>query len=189
MSAKESTSAQNIATSCIKVVEELFKSKPNVTFTKEAEFVQRDIIEYNSRMRIFGMEKFNGPCFISVINYYLTEVDLKAHKACGAVVLYIEESCAGKLLKSLGYKGFDDEDNDSVMKICGEFCTSLTDEYKKELSSLGYKDLASSTPSNFYNGVPDGVEFNYDEYVKYEMSFFLWKQKAIVLDITMKSLV
>ena len=188
MSAKDSTSAPSIATGCIKVVEDLLKSKPGITLTKESEFVQRDIIEYNSRMRVFGMEKFNGPCFISVINYYSSEVDLKAHKAGGAVVLYIEEGNAAKLLKALGFKKFDEEDNDAVLKMCGEFCTLLAEDYKKELSSLGYKDLVLSAPSNYLNGVPEGVEFSYDQYVKYEMSFYLWKQKTVVLDVTMKSL-
>ena len=188
MAAKESTSSQNIATACIKVVENILKQKSILAFTKDPESVQRDIIEYDSRMRVFGMEKFNGPCFMSVINYYFSQEDLKNHKACGAFIFYVEESCAGKLLKALGFKGFDDEDEAAVLKICGEFCEVLAGEYKNELSNVGYKDLVLSAPTNYHNVVPEGVEFSYDEYVKYEMSFHLWKQKAVVVDITMKSL-
>lgn len=189
MTSKEKAAeSQPIATTCLKVIQEAIQSKSMQVFSQDPVIAQREIIEYDSRMRVFPMEKFNGPCYITVVNYYLTDQDLKNHNAYGAFVLYIEEECAGKLLKSLGHKGFDEDDEETVLDICSEFCKLLASNYKNELKNLGYKDLVMSDPLKYHNVVPEGVEFNYSEYVKYELSFYLWKQKALVVDITLKFL-
>ncbi len=175
---------QIIATTCMRVVESTIQQMCNLTFSQSPQSVPRDIIEYDSRMRIFGMEIFNGPCYISVVNYYLTPKHLEDHDACGAFVLYLEEKVAGQLLKAL-FKGFDDDEESVMLDTCGQFCHILGENFKNEISKQGYLDLSMSAPQNYRNNCPEGVEFHYDEYIKYETSFYFWKEKAMAVDITL----
>ena len=147
--------------------------------SKDPETFQKEIIEYESRMRVFGLEKFNGPCYLSVVNYYLTQGDLDAHKSCGTFILYLEEESTGKLLKSLGYSGFTDEDEDIVMDKCSEFCKILAENFKNELVPLGFRDLVISAPTKHKNDVYEGVEFPYSEYGMHEAHFYLLKKKTV----------
>ena len=180
--------AKIISAACVRAVEYALKQLSSLSFTSEPAFVQREIIEYDSRMRVFGMEIFNGPCYISTVNYYFSETDAKGHNACGAFVLYLEESAAARLFKSLGFKNYNEDDDVKMMATAGELCQTLAEAFKKELSGLGYQDLIIGQPLNYHNFVPDGVEFSYDQYVKCETSFTLWRQKVLVVDVTLKPL-
>ena len=52
-----------VAEACIKVVEDAFRRMaPAITFSQAAESIDQNIIEYESRMRVFGMEIFNATC-------------------------------------------------------------------------------------------------------------------------------
>ena len=181
---QKSFDPQAIAKTSISVVEAAVLQMGNLTFSQQPEFVERKIIEYNSRMRVFGMEIFNGPCYISVVNYYLSQKHLENHDSCGAFVLYLEEDNAGKFLKSLGQKGLNENDPTVMQDACGEFCNTLAGNFKNELSKFGYSNLISSAPQNYYNTIPEGVEFHFSEYVKYETSFHFWKQKIMAVDVT-----
>jgi len=51
-----------------KAVESTLTKMCNVAFSQEPEFEVRDIIEYRGKMRTFGLEKFNAPCFLAAVN-------------------------------------------------------------------------------------------------------------------------
>lgn len=187
MSAAKSKSfdPQVIAKTCMNVVESSLQKMGNLTFTQPPEFSERKIIEYHSRMRVFGMEIFNGPCYISYVNFYLSESHVKAKNPIAAFVFYVEEENAAKIFKALGYKGFNEHEETTMLDTCGELCNMLAGNFKKEIAQLGYQDLVMSAPVSHYNSVPDGVDFHYDQYVKFETSFYLWKQKLLAIDVTM----
>ena len=174
-----------VAEACIKVVEDAFRRMaPAITFSQAAESIDQNIIEYESRMRVFGMEIFNATCFIAVINYYLSEQHQKNHDASGALVVYIEESVAGRLLKALGYRDFDEDEEGAVLEKLGQFAQVLAESYKQEIGQPG---LILAPPKTYRNTVPEGVEFSYDQYTKYQTKFFIWKQKALAVDVTLKA--
>jgi len=174
-----------IATTLQGSVESLFAAMSKVPFSQDPEISEKDIIEYNSRMRVFGLEKFNGPCFVASCSFYLSEENLKNHAAHGTVVIYLEEDMSTQLLKTLGYKDFNENDEESVLNVCGEFCTALSEQFKNDLQKIGYKDFKISEPLKYKNSISEGVEFNYDQYKMHEISFFMWKQKVLVCDVTM----
>jgi hypothetical protein len=176
---------QGIAATLMRVVGDIIKNTCHLELTKDPEFVERDIIEYQSRMRISSLEKFNGPCFVSSISFYLTEEHLEQHDACGTMVLYLEEELAGKILKTLEAQSFDEEDSEMVSDRCGKLCSLIADNFKNELSKMGHKDLRLSELINGINDIPQGVEFPYNQYKFYETHFDLWKKKAIVVDAVM----
>ena len=182
MPTKQKSDAK-LATSCIKVVEDTLKKMSALTFSQDPEPFERTLIEYESRMRVFGMEIFNGTCFISVVNYYSSEQNKQNHDAVGAFVFYLEESAAGRILKALGYREFDEDDEAAVLEKTGQFTQVLAEAYKNE---IGQSNLILSAPKGYRNTVPEGVEFSYDQFTKYQIDFFISKQKAIAVDITLK---
>jgi len=148
-----------------------------------------DIVEYNGRMRCIGIEKFAAPAYISVINFYLNAQDASSHKrAKGALVAYVEFENAGKLYKNLGISIPEDEDDASMMNACGEFCKMLANALVEELAKKGYADLFLSAPSNYKNSIMQGAEYSLDQTQKYELSFFCWKRKAIVVESSFASI-
>ena len=86
----------------IEVVDDTFKQMCKVSFTADPVAVEKEIIEYDGNMRLFPMEKFNGPAFIAVINYYLSQENLKAKQAVGTFVLIVKEDIAEKLFRAFG---------------------------------------------------------------------------------------
>ncbi len=176
---------QVIATTLMGCVQTTLEQMYNLKLSQDPEFEEKEIIEYASRMQTFGLEKFNGPCYISAINFYLSPRHLEEHDPVGAIVIYIREDLAVRFLKALGFEDADEEDEEIVLDCCGELANIITGQFKNELTSLGYKDLTISAPIKAKNDIPGGVEFNYNEYKLYELTFYLWKEKTMVINITM----
>ena len=99
---------QKVATTLMTSVQTTLEKMYHLSLTQDPEFIEKEIIEYNSRMRTFGLEKFNAPCYVSAINFYLSQKHLEKHDALGAMVLYINEDSALKLLKASGFKNVDE---------------------------------------------------------------------------------
>jgi len=182
---QEEFDPQVIATTMMGCAQETFEKMCNVTFSKSPEFIEKEIIEYEGRMRTFGQEKFNGPCYISALNFYLDNKDYKAKHACGVMVVYIEEEANEKLVRALGQPELDPEDEEIILDTCGEFCNVIAGQFKNELRSFGYIDLVISAPIKYRNDVPQGVDFPYSESKYYELSFHIWKERLIVLETVM----
>jgi len=160
-------------------------SQGNITYSKEPEMGERDIIEYGSRMRTAGMEKFNAPCFLSYVNFFVSEAHMKENDAMGALIVYFDVQSANKTLKALGYPIKLDVEDEVVMQRSGEFVRSIAEQLKTELSSRGYSSLMIGDPHNYQNFVPEGIPFSYNEYKSYEINFFAWKEKILSVDLTM----
>ncbi len=169
-------------TTITRVVQETFKKMLHVDPQGQPAIVQRDIIEYDSRMRVFPLEKFNGPAYVSYVNLYLSEKELQANNAAGAFVLFVKEDIAEKLLKAFGRSLKDGEDEGVLMEHVGKFCHVLVEGLLKELTGLGYTNLFLSTSFQARNSVPEGVPFDYELYVKQEITFTFWNQKCIVVE-------
>src|SRR5436190_1488604 len=92
-------------------IEQLLSKMSGIASTKPPETKELEIDEYDGRMRVSGVEKFDASSYISVVNYYLSDKDLKSHKAKGAMILYIESENSSKLFKALGIKVTEDEDD------------------------------------------------------------------------------
>lgn len=178
---------QVIATTVMGAVSNVITTMCHQEFTQEPKFREKEIIEYNSRMRVFGLEKFNGPSYISSVNLYrnngshdIQNVD----DVLGTMVLYLEPEAAQKIIKSLGME-INVNDENMILDNCGEFCNLVAGQYKNKIMEMGYEDLILSAPTNFINDVPGGVRFCYDEYRYYETEFFLWKALALVVAVCM----
>lgn len=145
----------------------------------------QNIIEYQGRMSASGMDKFNAPTYVAGVSLYLSEQDREKHKAKGAMVLYLEASNADKFFKGFGQQITDEDDEEEAAAACGQICVMLAEKLKNSLSDSGFPSLVLSKPVCNKNGLPEGVDFSSDQKQKQEISFYFWKKKAMVVDLTL----
>ncbi len=168
------------------ILESQLSKMTGVIATSPPETKEKDIVEYENRIRINGLEKFQAPSYISAINYYLNEADAKrAGKAKGALILYVDVENSGKIYKALALPFPDDEDDASMMNCNGMLCKIIGDAFKNELVNMGYADLFMSAPDNYRSSIVDGVEFSLDQKKMLEFSFFYLKRKSIVVELSL----
>ncbi len=169
----------------VNTVKKLFRDRGEVEFSKDPILTKRNIVEYNGRMRADGMEKFNNPTFVAAINFYVDAAAMAKHSALGALVVYVEQDYVATMLKRLKYPPIDDEDNKAMCDACGALCNIIAGAFKSALVAGGYKELEMSHFSSYRNTAPNGVEFCFKEYDKYEICFHIDNAKRLVLELTM----
>ncbi len=167
---------------------QMLEKLSNIPASQEPKIEESEIIEYEGRMRVSGMEKFNSPAFLSVVNFYLNQGEMQRHKPKGALILYLEAENISKFLKAFGVHFADDEDDKSLMDACGKVCEAVAAEFKNELTRKGYVELVLSNPSNYKNNILEGIAYSQDQKTKQTVNFFYFKTKAIVADLTMADL-
>ena len=81
-----------------KGIVDLFADRGEINFSKEPILEPKNIVEYEGRKRVDGMEKFdNEATYISAINFYLNATDMEKHKALGSIVVYVQQEYLAKL--------------------------------------------------------------------------------------------
>jgi hypothetical protein len=174
---------QVLNTMIMGVVEDTFKQMCKVSFSSEPVVVEKDIIEYDGRMRLFPMEKFNAPAYVGVVNYYLSKKHLDAKDAVGTFVIYIKEDMIERFVKAFGRPASEAEDEAVCLDVVGELCNIIGGGFKDELLNLDFINLTLSLPFKYKNAVPDGVPFDYNLFKKQELSFSFWKEKCVVVEM------
>ena len=189
MAEQDKTAYLNTYTDILKeILMRIFQKYGKFLITQETEIKKHDIMEYNRRMRVSAMEKFNAPGYLSSVSFYRTQKDLDTHHACGALVIHIVEENLKKIFEALGITGFDDDDPEHVIKKNGELCTLVAEEFKKELTAKGYPELVISKPVGARNAIADGVDFGFDQYEKIDMTFSFKNNKILNVEITLTNL-
>jgi len=163
----------------------LFMERSEIAFSRPPEVVLQDIVEYKGRMRVFGLEKFNTPIYVSTVNYYLNEKDMAGARAHGALAVFVEQEYIADLLKLLRYPEIDDTEEDAMLDACGTLANIIAGRFKTEMMKLGLIKLEMSAFSNYRNSAPNGVAFNFKQRKKYEVSFFIKDKKRVILELTM----
>jgi hypothetical protein len=167
------------------IVDDIVTAKGNLPSSKPFETATKPIEEYEDRMRIKATDKFDVAVYIAAINLYLSKPDMLAHRARGAVILYMDIEVADKIFKAAGLQVPYDEDDESMMGLCGNLCQTIVTALRDRLSADGYMSLELSDPSVYKNTISEGVEFNKDQDEKQELSFFFLKHKALVIEWTL----
>ena len=173
------------ANALVEIVKDIFDKKAGIKFNPAPAVERRDLIEWQGKMRIAGMEVFNASTYISYINYYLSEADKQKKNALGAVVLYILEEQLFSVITKLGYPKVDDENPEELKEGCGRICVDMANDFQKKLAAMGYPALVMGAVDNNRNTVPVGVSFNVKEYDKFVTSFCLNDKKVIAVELTL----
>jgi hypothetical protein len=166
-------------------IEELITAKGGIAASKPFEIAARPIDEYEDRMRINATDKFDVAVYIAALNLYLNQADMQAGRARGAIVVYMDIEVADKIFKAAGLQVPYDEDDESMMELCGSLSQSIADTFKDRLADAGYAGLVVSPPSVYKNTISEGVDFSKDQKEKQEISFYFLKHKAMVIDWTL----
>ncbi len=181
--------AQELFTQAIhlaEVVKKILKNTGRVNLSSNPFLERKSIVEFMGRMRIFGMEKFDNPTYIAVVNYYADRQNLEQKKALGALVCYVEQDYVARLVRLLQYPRLeDDEDEEALKDASGTLCNLFAGQFKSEISKLGYIELQMSAFESFRNSSESGVAFCSGQTEKYEISFEIEGFKRLVVDLTM----
>lgn len=185
MSANDNTfDIEQVSSFLKKCVADTLNNQCQKSFSNDPKPIEKEIIEYNSRMCTFGLSKFNDACFISYLNFFVDEKAMKDDSPIGTFTIYIKSDIAEKLVKASG-KVLKDDDSTAILETCAMITQNSMDQFKTELNNLGYHDLFLSTPQQFENDVPDGVAFNYNEHRYIELCFDIDDKKSIVVELTL----
>lgn len=170
------------------VVLETFKEMCRVESGAEPVMAERDIIEFDSLMRVFPMDKFNGPAYVVSINYGLSDKDIEAGHVVGTFLLFVKEEQAEKIARAFGLTSRDMEHEDTILDKVGEMATIIAGKVKEEIAASGHPDLRMSPAVKYKNAIPQGVPFCYDLYKKQELIFTFWKEKCVAVEICLTQL-
>ena len=173
----------------MKTVTEIFEKMSKEKFSRQPVTKRRPIIvEGEDRMMASGFFKNFGRSYISSINYYLTQGHAQRHKPSGTLVVYVSQIVAEQLFKSMNLLTKSKVDDALLADLCGELCNMFAGDFKTKLVSAGYRDLLISSPVNFLDKSSEGVEFNFDLDFYQEFQFYLYNEKAIVVDVALTAL-
>lgn len=167
------------------VVKRTLKQKANIDLSQAPSIKTIPIVAFMKKMRVSGMDKFNGKTYIATVNFYDSKKNMEKHKSAGIVIVYMEEKFIPYLLKQLGYPDLDNEDKKDIEDAIGTFCNLIAAKFKQGIIQLGYIELEMSHFSSYENDVPGGVEYDLKQNQKYEISFDIKGIKRIVVDFTM----
>jgi len=152
----------------------------------EPKITKQVIYEYESRMRVTALEKFNSAGYVAGTGFYKTQKNLESHEASGAIVLYVKEEEIEQTFKWFGHK-IAEEEEDQCIDACGKVGALIAEQFKKSLVAHGYAELVSSPTYSFRNTMPAGIDFSFDQYDKYEILFSVKGSPRLAIDVTMTS--
>lgn len=167
------------------VVKQILENSGEIRLSSDPLIEKRPITSFTRRMRVFGMEKFDAPTFIGVINFYRNNDDLRRHRALGVLLVYIGQNYIYDLFKKLNYPEIDDEDDEALQDACGTLCNLIAGQFKSEVVRMGYESLEMSPFSHYRNNAFYGVEYDTSSQDKFEISFFIRDLKQIVVELAM----
>ena len=175
---------QNLSQQIASICKTVLLEKYNQTVTDDPQITEREIVEYKSRLRTFGLAKFNGPCYISAINLYDSQASLQAKKPSGAIVFFIDEELAELMLHKQS-RSADSENEELVGSATAEFANTVAAKLKDNILGSGFNDLVLADPMNYKNDAPEGIAFKYSEYKMMEISLVIKKKKSVVINFTL----
>lgn len=167
------------------VIKKYLRDRGEVALSKDPVLERSPIVEFNNQMRVFDIEKFSTPTFVSTISYYATMDDLRAHRALGFLVIFIEQSYLPALLKMLKYPEIDWDDTQALRDASGSLCNVIAGQFKTEIAALSQKELEMSHFSYYDKRTAKGIEFPKGQTEKYEIDFEIDGRRRLCLEMTM----
>ena len=177
---------ENLAESFRACVKKTLEDFCQTSFVKEPKVTTRDIIEYESRMRVFGLEKFNDTCFIAFQTLYESPLEQEKSDVCGTLLVYVQEENAERLFKAL-LKEKDPEDEEIIIECVRNLCRALFDHFKTTATRFGYANLLGSEVENYMSNIEEGAPFPYSEDTLYQVVCTLWREKVVVAELVLAS--
>lgn len=171
-----------ISKSIIDSAKESFQAMKTPPMTNDPVIVESEIIEYQGRLRVIGVDKFKAPCYIVASSFYNDETNKENEKnACGTLIICIKEDQAIRLLNGLGQSDFDEDDPEAMMTECDALLDNYAKKLLSALSRSGYKSLIRADSVRDKNSIPEGVDFPSKQYHFVEVQFELWREMCLTI--------
>lgn len=172
----------------VDAVKIVLRQKGDIYLTVEPMIREKAIIQFSNRMRVDGLEKFNGRTFVATVNFYIDKSHMEHEKAVGALILYIPEGYVARLMWLMEYGRIDEDDEHEMLESCGTVANLIAGCFVKELSANGYVSLQMSHFETFVNTPVNGVCFSSQEEVKHEIEFTIRGERRLMAELTMAPL-
>ncbi|MBF0387170.1 MAG: hypothetical protein HQL20_04870 [Candidatus Omnitrophica bacterium] len=169
----------------VSAVKKMLAQKGDIHLSKDPEVREKETIQFAHRMRVDGLEKFNGRTLVAALNFYVDKERMAQEKALGALIVYIPEDYIARLMWLLDYGRIDEDNEAEVLDACGTVTNLIAGYFVKELCGHGYIHLEMGHFTTFINAPLNGIDFHSQEKVKHEMAFFFREEKRMVLELTM----
>jgi len=154
-----------------------------IELSEETDVVQKQMMDYEGRMRTLGLDKFNGLCYLAAVSLYKSEASQEKQDAVGGLIVYVEDEVAERVFKALGQKA--NMDDESILNAAGAIAKNMAEGLNKQLSAKGFSSLVISEPVPARNDLSNGIPFHKSQYTYYEYDLHIWKQKAVVVALTL----
>jgi len=167
------------------VILRTFEHKGKLDVTSKPVPKIRPVVVVNNRMKVVSLGKFEGSAYISVINFFKNSEDLRHKNAIGALIIYLGEKYIVDLFEQMGYPDLDENDEREMEDAVGTLCNIIAGKFKLALKQLGYVELEMSHFSSYQNEVPEGVPFDHRQKRKYEVTFEIDGENAMIVELTL----
>lgn len=169
-----------------KVVQRVLQQKGGIKIYGNPSLLKKPIVSFMKRIRVAGLNKFSEKTYISYINFFRKDDDLKKDAPVGAMVIYVPEFFVYNLMHQMEYPVDHEGDYTALEDATGAFCNLIAGSYKNGLKQMGYEELVMSHFSTAINDVFDGVPYDGQAEELYEISFELrGGEKGLVVDLSM----
>ncbi len=167
------------------VIKRILDRKASIFLSRVADFNLKPIVSFKNRMRVSGIEKFDGVTYISVVYFYLNQEAMKEERPVGTLIVYMEDEYVEEFLRKLDYPKIDEDDQEAVEDACGTITNLIAGNFKSGLTQLGYQELMMSHFMSYRTEVINGVEYDPSQTQKYEISFDVRNRRRIVAELVM----
>ena len=164
-------------------VKKIFYEKSEMTFSAEPKLEKKPITQFVHKMRVDGMEKFNSTTVFSAVEFMSTKEGSNKPECFITLVVYLEKHFLPEFLRMLQYPYIESDEDAEFKDGCGTLANLIAGQYKREMASLGYKDLMMSHFHSYINTAPDGVEIPKGLTEKYELNFEVEGTRRLVVEI------
>jgi hypothetical protein len=167
------------------VIKRILDRKASIFLSRVADFHMKPIVDFKNRMRVSGIEKFDGVTYISVVYFYLDQEAMKEERPVGTLIVYMEDDYIEEFLRKLDYPKIDEDDQEAIEDACGTITNLIAGNFKTGLTQLGYQELMMSHFMSYRTEVINGVEYDRTQTQKYEISFDIRSRRRIVAELVM----
>lgn len=167
------------------VVRKILLVKGDIRLSSDPVINEKKVVQFHKRMRVDGLEKFGQRTLISTVIFYTDQDRMEGQDPVGAMAVYISLDYIARLMWLMEYGRIDEDDDSAVLDACGTVTNLIAGGFVKEMTARGYVHLEMSHFESYINTVVDGIPFSPDQDKKYEVDFFIKKEKKIVVELTM----
>jgi hypothetical protein len=184
-SASQHSDLEVFALCLVIAIKKVLEQQANLIVSREPVLHKRAVIQFQKRMRVDALEKFNERTVFSTVHFYRDKAAMEKGVALGNIIVYIPVNNIVKLFEKLNYPPVDEDDDAAVLDASGTLVNLFAGAFVKDMAARGYGFLVMSHFESYINVALNGIDFSSDQEYKYEIDFEIRGQRVFVVELTM----